>query len=159
MSFSMSRGALAILLVALGCASASPKATPIPKGAAPVSTSRRVPPDVLDIRGIWLDTALDPKGAAARGLDATRIVTPRKLRDVKPIYPEDAKAAGIQGTVTIECIIDVEGDPRECMTTGGPLALREASLTAVRGWRWTPLTVDGALRAALVQLTVKFRLS
>ena len=61
-----------LLAVAFGCASAPPK-------AAPISATRQVPSDVLHIRGIILrGTQLDPKGAAARGLDATQVTTPRK---------------------------------------------------------------------------------
>ena len=37
------------------------------------------------------------------------IKTPTKVKDVRPVYPPDARAAGIQGVVILETTIDTEG--------------------------------------------------
>ncbi|MGE5813291.1 MAG: M56 family metallopeptidase, partial [Acidobacteriota bacterium] len=34
---------------------------------------------------------------------------PRKIKDVKPVYPEDAREAGIEGVVIVEAVLDKEG--------------------------------------------------
>jgi protein TonB len=116
--------------------------------------------DVVDIRGIWKDTKLDKKGAAARGLDASVIQTPRKVKNVFPVHPEAAKRARIQGTVHVECVIGTEGIPTGCTVKRSPdLRLDHEALQCVKQWRFTPLTVRDQPARALVELTVSFRLS
>jgi TonB family protein len=140
-----------MLTLAVSCASARPKQVVLPP--------RAVDPDVVDLRGIWLDTHVDAAGASARGLDSTQVVTPRKIRDVRPRYPMSAREARITGTVTVECLIDLAGEPHDCVAVGGPDELRDAAAAAVRDWRWQPLTVGGIPRRALAHLTVNFRLN
>ncbi len=115
-------------------------------------------PGVIDIRGIWKDTKLDAKGAAARGLNASEIQTPRKVKNVPPEYPTEARQLGIQGTVYVECVIDVGGVPTGCKVTHGSNhpSLREAALRCVKGWRFKPLTVRARPAPALAELTVSF---
>jgi TonB family protein len=116
--------------------------------------------DVVDIRGIWKDTKLDKKGAAARGLDASDIQTPRKVKNVPPTYPEGPKRQRIQGTVNLECTIGTDGIPTDCSVTRGPdPRLNDEALRCVRKWRFKPLTVRGQPARALVEFTVNFRLS
>src|SRR5688500_20284289 len=103
----------AILSLAVGCASAPPERASAPAGVAAVETDRIVPPDVIDIRGIWVDTHLDPAGATARGLDVTQIGTPKMTRMVQPVYPRTARAAGVAGTVTLECVSGATGHTRQ----------------------------------------------
>lgn len=145
----MSRSVVAVVLgLTVGCASAAPN-------VAPVAATRAVAPDVVDLRGIVRGTHLGPKGAGERGLDVTQVVLPRKTRNVPPVYSREARDVGIAGTVTVECIIEIAGEPRDCLLTGGPVQLRGVALHAVRGWRWQPLTVGGTPRRALVQLTLR----
>ena len=147
----------AAMLLSVACVSSArstPRA-PVPPLAAP----RSVGVEVVDLRGIWRKADVDPEAARARGLDPTDIVVPRKVLDVRPNYPAEAREARISGTVTVECIIRVDGLPSECSVIGGPEELRASSLTAVLGWRWRPLTVAGVPKPAIVHLTVNFRIS
>jgi TonB family protein len=139
-----------MLAFAIACASAQSKGVAQPP--------RAIDPDVVDLRGIWLDTHIDAAGAVARGLDPAQVVAPRKVRDVPPKYPMAARYARVTGTVTVECIIDLVGVPHDCSAVGGPGELRDVSVAAVREWRWQPLTVGGVPRRALVHVTVNFRL-
>jgi TonB family protein len=117
-------------------------------------------PDIVDIRGIWKDTRLDKKGAAARGLDASVIKTPRKVKNVPPTYPDGPKRARIQGTVYLECIIGTDGIPTQCAVNRGPDSrLNAEALRCVREWRFKPLTVRDQPARALVEFTVTFLLS
>jgi len=62
---------------------------------------------------------------------------------VQPVYPEDAKAAGISGRVAVEVVIDEEGKVEKATAVSGPEALREAAEQAARQWRWNPTTLSG----------------
>jgi TonB family protein len=130
--------------------------------AWPVDAGQDAPPasDVIDIRGIWKDTKLDKKGAAARGLNASEIQTPHKVKNVPPQYPDESKRKRVQGTVYLECVIDIAGVPKDCRVTRGPDPfLNQEALRCVKEWRFKPLTVRGQPASALVELTVLFRLS
>jgi TonB family protein len=114
----------------------------------------------IDIRGIWRDTKLDKKGAAQRGLVAAEIQTPRKTKNVPPQYPDDLLRAGVQGVVTLECVIAVNGVPVDCKVVRGPHPkLNEEALRCVQGWRFDPLRVKGSPAPALVEFTVSFKVS
>ena len=116
--------------------------------------------DPVDIRGIWKGDGLDEKKAVARGLDVKQIEVPKKTKNVSPVYPAEAFAAGETGTVGLECRIDTDGTPRACKVIRhvSPL-LDRAALTCVVQWRYSPLTVGGEPRAALVELRVSFQRS
>jgi TonB family protein len=148
----MRPGLVTIALVsAFGCAAAVPDHNvTLPE--------RRLESDTVDIRGIWRDKGLDASGAAARGLDPATVQLPRKIRDRRPSYPPAAMSAHITGTVTLDCIIEINGEPQDCQVISGPALLRTAATDAVAGWRWDPLRVAGIQRRAAAHLTVNFNL-
>lgn len=99
----------------------------------------------------------------AAGVEARRIGKeigpPSKTFDVRPVYPEEAKDARVQGVVIIEASIDVDGrvsvgrvlravDPR----------LDAAALDAVLRWEFTPSLVDGVPQPVVMTVTVNFLL-
>lgn len=73
---------------------------------------------------------------------------PRPLQFVSgpdPVYPAAAKAAGIEGRVTVRYDVTVQGtvvNPRviEAVPAG---VFEEAALTTVAQWRFRPPVVDG----------------
>jgi protein TonB len=77
---------------------------------------------------------------------------------VAPIYPDLARVARLQGLVVVECTIDPSGrvvDAR--IITGHPL-LQNATLDAVRQWRYTATRLNGVPVAVLMTVTVNFTL-
>ena len=77
---------------------------------------------------------------------------------VAPVYPDLARIARIQGLVVVECTIDPAGrvvDAR--VITGHPL-LQNATLDAVRQWRYTATRLNGVPVAVLLTVTVNFTL-
>ena len=81
---------------------------------------------------------------------------PRKVRDVKPIYPEVALLSGIEGSVIVEAIVGTEGtvvNPR--VVKGVPL-LDQAVIDAVRGWRFTPTLLNGTPVPVTMMVNVTF---
>jgi periplasmic protein TonB len=83
---------------------------------------------------------------------------PNKLNHVAPVYPELARAARIQGTVTVECTIAPTGRVENATATDGPPLLREAAVEAVQQWRYTPTLMGGVEVGVLLTVHVNFRI-
>jgi TonB family protein len=67
-----------------------------------------------------------------------RILPPAKLLDVRPVYPDHLRAAGIGGTVTMEAVIGTDGLVSEVKNVTGPHPELEASAAdAVRQWQFS----------------------
>jgi protein TonB len=64
-----------------------------------------------------------------------------KIRDVKPEYPQRARANGIQGNVLLQVVIDTTGKPTNIKVLQGDPILAEAAMDAVRQWRYEPYTI------------------
>ena len=57
---------------------------------------------------------------------------------VAPLYPAEAKAAGIGGTVVLRAIIGKDGIIRDLTVVSGPDMFRDAALRAVKQWTYKP---------------------
>jgi TonB family protein len=86
------------------------------------------------------------------------IKTPTKVKDVRPVYPPDALAAGIQGVVILETTIDTEGRVSDAKVLRSIPVLDDAALEAVRQWEFTPTEVNGMLVPVIMTVTVNFTL-
>jgi TonB family protein len=83
---------------------------------------------------------------------------PTKIVDVRPVYPPEAKEAGIQGVVIIETTIDRDGKVRDTKVLRSVPQLDQAAVDAVRQWEFTPTVVDGAAVPVIMTVTVSFKL-
>jgi len=102
--------------------------------------------------------------SAKRSLDAPlpvggAIKPPTKITDVPPVYPPDAIAARITGTVTIEAVIDAAGNVASARVVKGVPMLDDAALAAVRQWKYTPTLVNGEAVAVIMTVTSRFSLN
>lgn len=77
----------------------------------------------------------------------------------QPVYPPDAKAAGISGTVVLEATILKTGIISDLRVISGPPLLQQASLDAVTTWRYRPFMVKGVPREARTAVNVVFTLA
>lgn len=83
---------------------------------------------------------------------------PQKIVDVRPVYPEIARAAHVEGTVVLEAVLDKNGRVNQVrVLTSAPL-LDRAAIDAVRQWQYTPSTLHGVPVAVLMTITVTFNL-
>jgi len=96
-----------------------------------------------------------PEGALRVG---GGISAPKKIRDARPVYPEDARAAGVQGIVIVEAVIGKDGKVESATVLRGIPMLDQAALDAVRQWEFTPTFVNGAPVSVIVTMTVNFTL-
>ena len=101
-------------------------------------------PDLIDGRFVRLKPEL------AEGLLADR---------VEPEYPNAARRAHIQGSVTLETLIGANGRVQQVTPVGGNPQLADAAVKAVRQWRYKPFTVDGHKVPIRTQVTVTFMLA
>jgi protein TonB len=63
---------------------------------------------------------------------------------VKPEYPADAKAAGLEGTVVVRYVVDEQGNISEARAMKGPPELFAVCVAAVKAMRFKPaLDADG----------------
>ena len=62
------------------------------------------------------------------------VTLPRVLHEVKPQYTEEAKRAGIQGTVLIECVVATDGSVTDPKVTRS-LVNRQRSRFWPRRWK------------------------
>jgi protein TonB len=81
------------------------------------------------------------------------------LSRVEPIYPEDAKQQGIQGTVKLHAIIDRHGSVENLQSANGPPILVAAAMNAVRQWRFTETLLAGRSVETEEDIDIVFRLS
>ena len=69
---------------------------------------------------------------------------PMLLYKVEPDYPEAARRARVQGTVTVQAVIGRDGTVEDAeIVHSSHRLLEEASLEAVRQWRYTPVLLNG----------------
>ncbi len=114
------------------------------------------------------ETTLLPDTAAAQSAPQRRVYTiggqikePHLLTRVSPLYPQEAKAAGVQGPVYVEAIIGRDGRVRDARPVGGhpSAALREAATAGVRQWVYTPTLLNGEPIEVQLSVQVNFRLT
>src|SRR5512143_514853 len=86
------------------------------------------------------------------------IKPPTLVKRVDPIYPEEARKNGIQGTVILEATVDVKGAVQDVKILRSVAALDQAATDAVKQWVYEPKVIDGKPRAVVFTVTVRFAL-
>jgi TonB family protein len=85
---------------------------------------------------------------------------PVVIKQVNPIYPEEAKKQKIQGTVVLDAVLDTEGKVLDVRIIDDPHpSLSSAAAEAVRQWTFTPARrADGSPVSVRMSLTIVFNL-
>ena len=83
---------------------------------------------------------------------------PEPLERVAPVYPDSARAAGIQGTVVVKTLVGSDGRVMRVEVGTSVPGLDAAALAAVKQWRFKPAVVGGRPRAVTVGVPVSFHL-
>ena len=86
-------------------------------------------------------------------------MAPRKLNDVKPVYPADAQLDRVQGIVIIEATIDAGGKVSNARVLRSIARLDDAALDAVKQWEFEPTRLNGVPVPILMSVTVNFTLA
>jgi len=77
----------------------------------------------------------------------------------RPIYPEFAKEALIQGTVILHALISADGTISNIRVFRGITGLNDAAVDAVRRWTFEPATKEGQPICTWIEVAVEFHLA
>jgi TonB family protein len=82
----------------------------------------------------------------------------RRVKEVKPVYPDIARQAGIEGIVSMRVVITKDGAVEEVKVLSGEQALQNAATTAVRQWRYQPFMLNGNSVPVVTVVNLKFQI-
>lgn len=86
-------------------------------------------------------------------------ITPQILEHrVPPVYPRQALALKVEGTVVLDANIGADGRVQNLRVVSGNQMLASAALTSVKQWRYQPALLNGRPTSVQTQITVKFTL-
>jgi protein TonB len=77
----------------------------------------------------------------------------------KPVYPQLAKSARVQGTIKLQAIIAVDGTIKNLRLISGPPLLVNAAVEAVRRWQYKPTLLNGSPVEVITEIDVNFTLN
>lgn len=85
---------------------------------------------------------------------------PKPLRRIKPLYPEIAQEAGIEGVVVVQAFIDKKGRVKETTILKGipNTGLDEAAMEAIRKTRFSPAKQRERKVGVWISIPVNFKL-
>jgi TonB family protein len=78
------------------------------------------------------------------------------VRHTAPIYPEEARKAGISGPVTLSIVVGEDGTVKQVIFKDGPQALAQAASDAVRKWIYKPTLFNDEAVTVETTVTVNF---
>jgi TonB family protein len=105
-----------------------------------------------------------PASAAATGAPLRvggNVRAPRKTVDVRPVYPDVMRDAGLEGVVPIEAVIGTNGSVTAVRVVSAQVHpdFARAAVDAVRQWRFTPTLLNGTAVEIVMTVKVEFRLT
>ena len=128
------------------------KVTIVPEGAPmpPLPAGDALPPPPAPPAGAETPRRFVPLSA---GVAAATL-----LKRTPPIYPPDAKAARVSGTVVLAAEISEYGTVEDVKVVSGPPALQQASMDAVKTWVYKPYLLNGEPVAVKTTINIIFSL-
>jgi len=100
------------------------------------------------LEGVAASSSAAPLKAPQTGLSG------KATKTVQPTYPPIAKAAGAQGPVSVQIVVNEAGEVESAKATSGHPLLRQAAVDAASGWQFTPTKLSG--NAVKVTGTISF---
>jgi TonB family protein len=86
---------------------------------------------------------------------------PRKLVDVKPVYPDSMREAGREAVVSLDAVIGTDGSVTSVRANSADVHpdFAIAAAEAVRQWKFDPTLLNGAAVEVQMTVSVEFTLS
>ena len=118
--------------------------TPISaSGSVAISSQRSVP--------------VPPDGSQS-GKSARNLQVGQLVNLVEPMYPSEAIEQKIEGTVKLHAVIGTDGVIESLAQVSGPQILVNASMAAVRNWKYSPTRMNGQAIETQEDISFVFRL-
>jgi len=122
------------------------------KDGVPVPVSVEVEMSFTTVRGPRVDSADVLKPGPG-------ITLPQLLKEVKPAYPPDARAAGVTGAVKLQCVVLDDGTVGDVLITEGLTeSIDVEAVRTLRQWTFTPGQRDGKAVPVQVEIEMTFNL-
>jgi TonB family protein len=86
------------------------------------------------------------------------VTAPTLIKPVKPQHSADAMRARVEGTVTIEALVDEQGHVADARVIKSIPLLDQSALEAAKQWEFKPATLNGEPVPVLVMLELNFTL-
>jgi TonB family protein len=83
---------------------------------------------------------------------------PRLMKKVEPIYPEEARKAGIEGIVILEAMTDEKGNIARVKVLKSIPELDQAAINSLKQWKYEPTIIDGKPTPIVFTVTIRFQL-
>jgi TonB family protein len=96
--------------------------------------------------------------APARIRIGGNVMQAKLLHSVEPVYPAQAKAENIEGSVTLAITIGEDGAVQAAEPVDGNPLLAAAAMDAVKQWTYQPTLLNGQPVIVMTTLTVPFQL-
>lgn len=110
----------------------------------------------ISVDAVSVMQVCDDKHPESSGMCAT---PPHTISKMDPVYPEKARRARIEGTVTLDLVVQKDGLPRDIHSVSSPSdLLSEAAIEAVKRWKFDPPTYQGSTVDAEVKIEVNFKI-
>ena len=91
---------------------------------------------------------------------------PRVIHKTQPLYPPAARTKGVEGTVTLQALIDTSGHAGDIQVVDAQATdavflseFEGAAKTALGSWRYEPGTLEGHPVSVQIKITMNFSLS
>ncbi len=85
------------------------------------------------------------------------IPSPKKIKDVAPVYPAIAKSNRIGGTVEVELTVGPDGKVVATRVLKSVPVLNQAALDAVEQWEYAPTRVKGVAVPVILNVAINFK--
>ncbi len=101
---------------------------------------------------------ITPDISSKKALRGSTLQIGRVISHAEPVYPEDAKRQGVEGTVKLHLVVGRDGAVQSVEPISGPALLAKAATSAVREWRYAQTMLDGHPVETEQEIVVRFRL-
>jgi TonB family protein len=105
--------------------------------------------------GAYIEPPSDPKRITIGG----NVQQAKLISQPRPVYPADAKAARVQGTVTLEALIGADGHVANLTVLSGDAMLVPSAMQAVSQWVYQQTLLNGVPVEVKTQIDVNYTLA
>ena len=106
------------------------------------------------VGGVGAQSSKEFDGDAVRAVGDVQ--PPKLVKQVSPVYPEEARKGGVEGVVILEAKSDEQGNILDARILRSVPLLDAAAIEAVKQWKYEPLVLDGRARKVVFTVTVRF---